>query len=95
MVKANSGAYAVRYPDRTDKLVVLDAPVPGIAPWDEIVRDPFLHDGTLIRRRDARYQTVLGLVPVAHMVGESAQRPVDILARRVVRDGIVQRAAHA
>ena len=35
-------AYAARYRDKTDKLVVMDAPVPGIAPWDEIVRDPRL-----------------------------------------------------
>jgi pimeloyl-ACP methyl ester carboxylesterase len=35
-------AYAARYPDRTDKLVVMDAPVPGIPPWDQIVRSPQL-----------------------------------------------------
>jgi pimeloyl-ACP methyl ester carboxylesterase len=35
-------AYAARYPDKTDKLVVMDAPVPGIGPWDTIVRDPRL-----------------------------------------------------
>ena len=35
-------AYAARYPDKTDKLVVMDAPVPGIPPWDEIVRNPLL-----------------------------------------------------
>jgi pimeloyl-ACP methyl ester carboxylesterase len=35
-------AYAVRYPDKTDKLVVMDAPVPGVGPWDEIVRSPML-----------------------------------------------------
>lgn len=35
-------AYAVRYPDKTDKLVVMDAPVPGIPPWDSIVRLPVL-----------------------------------------------------
>jgi pimeloyl-ACP methyl ester carboxylesterase len=35
-------AYAVRYPDKTDRLVVMDAPVPGIPPWDEIVRSPKL-----------------------------------------------------
>ncbi len=35
-------AYAARYPDKTDKLVVIDAPVPGIRPWDEIVRSPLL-----------------------------------------------------
>ena len=35
-------AYAARYPDKTTRLVVMDAPVPGIAPWDEIVRSPQL-----------------------------------------------------
>lgn len=35
-------AYAARYADKTDLLVVMDAPVPGIPPWDEIVRSPAL-----------------------------------------------------
>jgi pimeloyl-ACP methyl ester carboxylesterase len=35
-------AYAARYRDQTEKLVVMDAPVPGIPPWDEIVRSPLL-----------------------------------------------------
>jgi len=35
-------AYAARYPERTTKLVVMDAPVPGIPPWDTIVRNPLL-----------------------------------------------------
>ena len=35
-------AYAARYPDKTEKLVVMDAPVPGIPPWDQIVRNPLL-----------------------------------------------------
>jgi pimeloyl-ACP methyl ester carboxylesterase len=35
-------AYAARYPDKTEKLVVMDAPVPGIPPWDSIVRLPAL-----------------------------------------------------
>ena len=30
-------AYAARYRDKTTKLVVMDAPVPGIPPWDQIV----------------------------------------------------------
>ena len=33
-------AYAARYPDKTQRLVVMDAPVPGIPPWDQIVRWP-------------------------------------------------------
>jgi pimeloyl-ACP methyl ester carboxylesterase len=35
-------AYAGRYPDKVERLVVMDAPLPGIAPWDEIVRNPAL-----------------------------------------------------
>jgi pimeloyl-ACP methyl ester carboxylesterase len=35
-------AYAARYPTLTDRLVVMDAPVPGIPPWDQIVRQPAL-----------------------------------------------------
>lgn len=35
-------AYAVRYPQLTDRLVVMDAPVPGITPWNDIVRSPML-----------------------------------------------------
>jgi pimeloyl-ACP methyl ester carboxylesterase len=35
-------AYAARYLDKTDRLVVMDAPVPGIPPWDEIARTPAL-----------------------------------------------------
>ncbi len=35
-------AYAASYPDKTDKLVVMDAPVPGIPPWDQIILSPAL-----------------------------------------------------
>lgn len=35
-------AYASRYPQQTDRLVVMDAPVPGIPPWNDIVRLPVL-----------------------------------------------------
>jgi len=35
-------AYAARYPDKTTRLVVMDAPVPGVPPWDQIVRSPQL-----------------------------------------------------
>ncbi|MFC4761893.1 alpha/beta fold hydrolase [Dyella koreensis] len=35
-------AYAARYPAKTDRLIVMDAPVPGIPPWDQIVRLPAL-----------------------------------------------------
>jgi pimeloyl-ACP methyl ester carboxylesterase len=32
-------AYAALYPDKVDRLVVMDAPLPGIAPWDDIIKD--------------------------------------------------------
>ena len=35
-------AYAASYPDKVDKLVVMDAPVPGVAPWDQIILWPAL-----------------------------------------------------
>src|ERR1700730_15993516 len=35
-------AYAARYPDKVERLVVMDAPLPGSAPWDEIVKNPSL-----------------------------------------------------
>jgi pimeloyl-ACP methyl ester carboxylesterase len=33
-------AYAAMYPDKVKRLVVLDAPIPGIEPWNEILLDP-------------------------------------------------------
>ena len=35
-------AFAAQYPDRVMRWVVMDAPLPGIGPWDEIVRSPAL-----------------------------------------------------
>jgi len=35
-------AYAARYPEKTTRLVVMDAPVPGVAPWEQVVRWPAL-----------------------------------------------------
>ncbi|UIJ45524.1 alpha/beta hydrolase [Sphingomonas cannabina] len=33
-------AFAEKYPDRVTKLVVIDAPIPGIGSWEEIVKSP-------------------------------------------------------
>lgn len=33
---------AARYPQRVRKLVVIDAPIPGIGPWDELLKNPLL-----------------------------------------------------
>jgi len=35
-------ALAAQYPDRIAKWVVIDAPLPGIGPWDEILKSPML-----------------------------------------------------
>lgn len=35
-------AFAVAHPDRTTRLVMMDAPVPGIGPWEEILKNPLL-----------------------------------------------------
>ena len=33
-------AYAATYPDKVQRLVVMDAPIPGIEPWNEILLNP-------------------------------------------------------
>ena len=33
-------AYAALYPDKVERLVVMDAPIPGIEPWSEILQNP-------------------------------------------------------
>jgi uncharacterized RmlC-like cupin family protein len=33
-------AYAAIYPDKVERLVVMDAPIPGIDPWNEILLNP-------------------------------------------------------
>ena len=35
-------AMAEKYPARVSKLVVIDAPIPGIGPWEEILKNPLL-----------------------------------------------------
>jgi pimeloyl-ACP methyl ester carboxylesterase len=35
-------ALATQQPDRVTKFVLLDAPVPGVGPWDEILKNPLL-----------------------------------------------------
>src|SRR5579859_6078780 len=35
-------AFAERYPERTTRLVMMDAPVPGVGPWDDILKNPLL-----------------------------------------------------
>ncbi len=35
-------AFAAQYPDRVIRWVAMDAPLPGIGPWDEIIRSPAL-----------------------------------------------------
>jgi pimeloyl-ACP methyl ester carboxylesterase len=35
-------ALAAQYPDRINRWVMIDAPLPGIGPWDEILKSPLL-----------------------------------------------------
>jgi len=35
-------AFAAQYPQRVVRLVLTDAPLPGVGPWDEITRSPLL-----------------------------------------------------
>ena len=35
-------AFAAAHQDRTTRLVVMDAPVPGLGPWDELLKNPLL-----------------------------------------------------
>lgn len=35
-------AFAAQYPDRVRRFVLIDAPVPGIGPWEEILKTPML-----------------------------------------------------
>ncbi|MBL8585030.1 MAG: alpha/beta hydrolase [Rhizobiaceae bacterium] len=35
-------ALAAQYPDRVSRFVLIDAPVPGVGPWEEIVKNPLL-----------------------------------------------------
>ena len=35
-------AFAVQYPARVTRFVIMDAPLPGIGPWEEILKNPLL-----------------------------------------------------
>jgi pimeloyl-ACP methyl ester carboxylesterase len=35
-------AFAAQHPERVTRLVMMDAPVPGVGPWDEILKSPLL-----------------------------------------------------
>ncbi|GGP18123.1 alpha/beta fold hydrolase [Silvimonas iriomotensis] len=35
-------AFAESHPDRTTRLIMMDAPVPGVGPWDDILKSPLL-----------------------------------------------------
>ena len=35
-------AFAAQHPQRVTRLVMMDAPVPGVGPWDEILKQPLL-----------------------------------------------------
>jgi pimeloyl-ACP methyl ester carboxylesterase len=35
-------AFAAQYPDRVKRFVPIDAPLPGVGPWEEILKNPLL-----------------------------------------------------
>jgi pimeloyl-ACP methyl ester carboxylesterase len=35
-------AFAAQYPDRVTRFVLMDAPLPGIGPWEEVLKSPLL-----------------------------------------------------
>ena len=35
-------AFAAQYPARVTRFVIMDAPLPGIGPWEEILKNPLL-----------------------------------------------------
>jgi pimeloyl-ACP methyl ester carboxylesterase len=35
-------AFAAQYPDRVTRFVLMDAPLPGVGPWEEILKNPLL-----------------------------------------------------
>jgi pimeloyl-ACP methyl ester carboxylesterase len=35
-------AFAAQYPERVPRFVLIDAPVPGVGPWEEILKNPML-----------------------------------------------------
>jgi pimeloyl-ACP methyl ester carboxylesterase len=35
-------AFAAQYPARVTRLVLIDAPLPGVGPWEEILKNPLL-----------------------------------------------------
>src|SRR5215467_11076423 len=35
-------AFAAQYPERVTRFVLIDAPVPGVGPWEEILKNPLL-----------------------------------------------------
>jgi pimeloyl-ACP methyl ester carboxylesterase len=35
-------AFAAQYPDRVRRFVLIDAPLPGVGPWEEILKNPLL-----------------------------------------------------
>jgi pimeloyl-ACP methyl ester carboxylesterase len=34
--------FAAQHPDRVKQLVLIDAPIPGVGPWEEILKNPLL-----------------------------------------------------
>ncbi|RWK39512.1 MAG: alpha/beta hydrolase [Mesorhizobium sp.] len=35
-------AFAIQHPERTTRFVLIDAPLPGVGPWEEVLKNPLL-----------------------------------------------------
>jgi pimeloyl-ACP methyl ester carboxylesterase len=55
--------YTATYPDKVERLVVMDAPIPGIEPWNEILLNP----GVALQFSRSRCRAI-GRGPRAHLL---------------------------
>jgi len=87
-------AYAATYPDKVERLVVMDAPIPGIDPWNEILLNPgvwhFNFHGPdaerLVAGRERIYLTEYGMTLPAIQVGPT--KPPEIFLPLLTRNQV-------
>ena len=77
-------AYAATYPERVERLVVMDAPIPGIDPWNEILQNPgvwhFNFHGPDAERlcRAENASTLTGYGTTSRGIRANRMRPLEI-----------------
>jgi pimeloyl-ACP methyl ester carboxylesterase len=80
-------AYAATYPDKVERLVVMDAPIPGIEPWNEILQTQAYGTSTFMDRmqsgwcRDANASTLTGYGTTSLAIQASRTKPQEISSR--------------